>query len=288
MKSTRLLMLLLLLSAIFAGSSFAQKFSPEEIVAKHLDSIGTKEKRDSIKNQILSGNVQFTLTGAATPVTGRFVIASAGEKNLWGMNLNSNDYPMDRFGYDGKDVQVGFAKPGSRSILGFFIYSYRELLKEGFLGGTLESSWALMNTAAKNPKLSYEGKKKINGTEALVLSYLPKSGSDLSVRMYFNASNFQHLRTEYNRSIAARQGATIDTSAGQGEDRYQLIEDFSDFKDVNGLTLPTTYKLSYSFFNGGTTQSTGKKSQEAEWKFTVTNFSYNQSLHDSSFNIGVQ
>lgn len=287
MKFTRSLTFTLFILLIFGCSSFAQKISPDEIISKHLDSIGTKEKRDSIKNQIMLGDIQFTLKGSSA-VAGRFVIASAGEKNVWGLNFNSNDYPIDRFGYDGKQVQVGFSKPGSRSILGLFIYSYKELLKEGFLGGTLESSWALLNTAAKSPKLSYEGKKKINGIETYVLSYSPKNGSDLDVKMYFDTSNFQHIRTQYNRTIAARQGATVDTSAGQGEDRYQLIEDFSDFKDADGLTLPRTYKISYSFFNGGATQLPGRTNKEAEWKFNITNFSYNQPLDENSFDINAQ
>lgn len=287
MKTLRLPALLLSALFILTCSSFAQKISPEEIITKHLNSIGTKEKRDSVKNQIMLGTVQFTLRGS-TSVPGRFVIASSGERNIWGLNFESNDYPMDRFGYDGKQVQVGYARPGSRSVLGLFIYSYKELLKEGLLGGVLESSWGLLNTNAKSPKLSYEGKKKINGSEAFVLSYSPKNGSDLEVKMYFDANNYQHIRTQYNRTVAARQSANIDNSAGQGEDRYQLIEDFSDFKDADGLTLPRTYKIYYSFYNGSTIQSPTRSNKEAEWKFNVDNFSFNQSLDESSFNINAQ
>ncbi len=129
------------------------------------------------------------------------------------MNLTSNDYPQDRFGYDGKDVNVGYARPGTRSLLASFIYSYKELLKEGLLGGSLTSSWALTNTANKNPKVSYEGTKKIDGKDTLVLSYSPKKGSDLNIKMYFDKENFHHLRTEYNRVFASKQGTTVDNSA---------------------------------------------------------------------------
>lgn len=288
--------LLLLCVFIFAVSSIAQKITPEEIVAKHLDSIGSKEKRAEIKNQIAFGDVQFKLQGSATVLGGKIVLVSSGEKNLWGMNLTSNDYPLDRFSFDGKEAKVGFVRPGVRSILGAFIYSYNELLREGLPGGTLLSSWTLLNTDAKNLKMSYEGTKKIDGKETFVLSYSPRNSSDLSIKMYFDKENYRHVRTEYNRVVGAAGGniaggsiaqseSRVNNTAGQGEDRYRLVEDFSDFKKAGGLTLPSAYKISYSYTNNGTIQTAQKPNREAEWKFTITNFSYNQQLDANSFDI---
>jgi hypothetical protein len=199
------------------------------------------------------------------------------------MNLNSNDYPQDRFGFDGKDTKVGYSRPGVRSTLGGFIYSYKELLKESLLGGALMSSWTLAN--ANNAKMSFDGTKKIDGKETLVVSYEPKSGSDLSIKMYFDAKNYHHLRTEYNRLISARQGGGIDNSARQSSDRYRLVEDFSDFQNVAGLTLPKTYKISYSYTGTGSTQVVQNSNRELEWTFSVTYFAYNQPLEGNSFDI---
>lgn len=264
---------------------FAQKMKAEDIIAEHLNSIATAENRSSIKNQIIVSDVQVVMKGNTGITSGKAVIFSSGEKNFWGMNFNSNAYPLDRFGYNGKETKVGFSTPGVRSFLGEFIFLYEELLKEGLLGGTLSSSWALLNTNLKKPKLSYEEMKKIGEKETHVLSYSPKKGSDLSIKMYFDAKTYQHIRTEYNRVISARQGPTIDGSAGQGEDRYRLIEEFSDFKKAGNLTLPTTYKIFYSYFSNSLTRLKQNANREVEWKFNITNYSYNQKLDESSFNI---
>jgi hypothetical protein len=281
-KLTALLLFVLVLSLVTAN---AQKLTAEEIITKHLDSIGSKEKRAAIKNQFILSDVQLMIKGSATVIVGKAVILSENDKNLWGMNLNSNDYPQDRFGFDGKDTRVGFSRPGVRSVLGGFILSYKELLKEGWLGGTLLSSWALLNTDARKAKISSDGTKKIDDQETYVLSYSPKNGSDLTVKMYFDAKNFRHIRTEYTRVVSAIQGRTIDSSAAQSANYYKLTENFSDFQTANGLTIPKTYKISYSFSNNSTTRISPTTNQEIEWTFSVTNFSINQELDQNSFNI---
>lgn len=278
---------LLFILTIFCGLSsvFAQKISVEEIVSKHLDSIAEKNKRLEIKNQLIVSNVELVVKGTTRPTDGRAVILSEGTKSLWGMNFNSNDYPQDRFGFNGKDVRVGYSKPGIRSILGGFIFSYEDLLKEGLLGGTLLSSWTLNDISLRTPKLASDGTKKINGKESYAISYSPKNGSDLSIKMYFEKDTYRHLRTEYSRVIAARQGAGIDNSAGQGSDRYSLIEDFSDFQKVNSVTIPKVYKISYKYTGNSSTQLSQNTNRELQWVFNITNLSLNQQLDSESFNI---
>jgi hypothetical protein len=204
------------------------------------------------------------------------------------MNFNSNAYPQDQFSFNGKNTKIGFVRPSERSIIGDFIFLYEELLKEGLLGGPLSTSWALINADAKKSKLSYEGTKTINDKEAYVLSFSPKSGSDLSIKMYFDKQNFQHVRTEYNRVISARQGPNVDGSAGQGEDRYRLVEDFSKYIKMGNLMLPSVYKLSYSYASNSSIRLSGKANREAEWTFNITNFSFNQQLDDNSFDINIK
>ncbi|MGI8408423.1 MAG: hypothetical protein ACR2M8_00900 [Pyrinomonadaceae bacterium] len=270
---------------ILPATSLAQKITVEEVLAKHLESIGVKQKRDNIKNQIASANVRFKLKGSVNAIDGKAVLVSSGNKNIWGMLLSSNDYPQDRFGFDGKDVRVGFVRPGTYSILGTFILSYKELLREGLLGGTLFSSWALNHTEAIKPKLSYDGTKKIDGNDTHVIDYNIRGGSDLSIKMYFETKTFRHVRTEYNRVIAARQGSTIDSSAGQSPDRYKLIEDFSDFQNVSGLTVPRKYTIFYSFSGSSSTRVANSPYRELELVFEITNFVTNQDIDPGSFDI---
>jgi len=279
----------MVLSLFTIGLTFvtvnAQKMTAEEVIAKHLDSIGSQKLRALIKNQFVLADLEVKVKGSAVPMSGKAVILSEGDKSLWGMNLNSNDYPQDRFGFDAKDTKVGFSRPGVRSVLGGFILSYKELLKEGLLGGSLLSSWALLNTDARKAKISYDGTKKIDDKETHVLSYTPKSGSDLSIKMYFDAKTFRHVRTEYIRIISAAQGRTIDSSAAQSSDYYRLTENFSDFQTSSTITIPKTYKIFYSYTNNSAVRTSPGSSKELEWVFSVTNFSTNQELEPNSFNI---
>jgi amino acid permease len=98
------------------SSTFAQKMKADDVLARHLDSIGTSEARAATKSQIAVGTAEIKfITRKTTPVVGRIVIAAAGEKNFWGMNLNSTDYPKENFSYDGNKAKVGFSRTGVRS-----------------------------------------------------------------------------------------------------------------------------------------------------------------------------
>lgn len=266
-------------------TAFSQKMTADEVVAKHLDSIGTSAARDSVKNRVVMSDVQFTLKGSANPAVGKAVIASAGGKSLWGMSLNSNDYPQDRFGFSGKDVRVAYSRPGVYSIIGGFLRSYKEVVREGLLGGTVLSSWALQNVAKNKAKLSYDGTKTVDGVETHVLGYTPRGGSDLTIKLFFDAGNFNHVRTEYSHVIAARQGSNVDNSAGQSPDRYKVVEDFSNFQKSHGLTIPQAYKLSYSYSGASQLRTVQNAYREAEWAFKITNVGINQDLDPATFDI---
>lgn len=279
MKKSKLITLpVLTVIVLLAHSTFAQKMRTEDVIAKHLDSIGTSEARAATKSQIAVGTAQIKLvTKITTPVVGRIVIAAAGEKNFWGMNLNSTDYPSERFSYDGNKAKVGFARTGVRSTLGGFVLSNNSLLEEGLLGGTLTHSWAMLNTASRKAKIFFDGTKKINGKEAYILGYSPKGGSDIDIKLYFDKETFRHIRTEYKRVSSAGIGRTPEASSRYSENRITLTEDFTDFKPEGKLTLPHGYHMLYS------TTGTSNGSTEIEWTFNLTEFAFNQNLAANTF-----
>lgn len=268
--------LLLCLSAV---SGFAQKLTAEEIVAKHLDSLGPAEKRASIKSLIVVGDALVTfITQKNQKAQGRIVLASTGAKNFFGLNLNAVDYPFEKFAFNGSKSQVAIVRT-SRTVLGNFISSNDLLLEDSLLGGTLSTSWVLENMADKKINLSFDGTKKIDGKETYAVGYSRKSGGDLEITLFFDQETFRHVRTEYKRISSAAQGRTIDQSARQNETRFKLTEDFSDFKDESGLMLPHGYRLVYS-----TTGQTG--TTEIEWKFGLSEFGFNMLLDEKTFDVG--
>lgn len=84
----------LFLAAFSSAYTFGQKLKPEDILLKHLDSLGSAEARAAASNWIIVGDAsaRFISTKDQT-VQGRIVIASDGNKNFLGLNMNSSSYP---------------------------------------------------------------------------------------------------------------------------------------------------------------------------------------------------
>ena len=260
---------------VFSLPAFSQKMKPEEILAKHLDSIGTSAARAADKTRIMVGDADVNFVTQKSPsAKGRIVLASAGEKLFWGLSLSSINYPSEKFSFDGNKAKVGYVRTGVRSVLGNFVSSNNVLLEEGLLGGTLSTSWALLNMADKKIKLTSEGTKKIDGKDTYVLGFGAKS--DLDITLYFDKETFRHVRTEYKRTSSAGIGTSPDQSSRFNESRFKITEDFSDFKTENGLTLPHNYRLNYSVTGqNGTT--------EIQWDFVFNEFAFNKNLSDGTF-----
>lgn len=255
----------------------AQKLKPEEIIAKHMDSIAPADKRTSTKSIVGTGEVQIEyITQKNQSARGRVVVASEGEKLFFGMQLNAADYPQEKIIYDGRKSSVDYVRPGVRSDLGTFVQTNDELVSHGLLGGTLSTSWALLNAAQNKAKISFGGMKKINGAEVYTLDYSPKGGNDLDITMYFDKETFRHVRTEYKRTISSSIGQTINESARTSETRLKVVEDFSDYKDFQGRMLPYKYKMYYTF-----TGTNGTK--ELSWTYEMTDFALNQALDGGTF-----
>ena len=230
-----------------AGVAGGEKLKPEEVVAKHLESLGPAEARQPGRSRVVAGTSLMNLrSGGGGQASGAAVIASQGEKVLLKAEFDSSGYPFERIGFDGKRLYARPYAPGTRSPIAGFFLSHDATFGEGLIGGTLSSAWPLLNLAERKAKLEYSGTEKIDGRETYKLKYIPHEGSELKIKLYFDAENFHHVRTEYERVIPAPMGATPQQSASQRETRYKLVEDFSDFRPEGGLTLPHSYKMQYS------------------------------------------
>jgi len=250
-----------------------------DLISKHLASIGTDQERKAIKSMTVLGTSKAVLKGRGTGETaGVVILASQGESNLIGMKFDNSDYPHEKMGYNGDEFTVGFVRPGVRTVLGDFLRINERSFKVGILGGVLSTSWELLNYDEKVGKLKCSGTKDVEDRKAYKCRYSPKKGSDLKIDLYFDAETFRHVRTEYSRVIAARQGASIDSSARQSETRYKLVEDFSDFRVEEGLTLPHKYVMYLEILSGnGTTSYT--------WDMYLSRFSFNNEIDPAEFKV---
>lgn len=263
---------------LFVFTVNAQKMKADEIIAKSLEAIGKKDVREKLKNLTITGEVEFSQgPTSGLPANGKSVFVSDGNKTLMAMTFPIPIYPMEKVVFDGKNLSVAFVRPGVRSAFGEYLLGYDEIVKEGLLSGTLSTSWSLSNLQGLKAKVSTSGEKKIEGREAYTLTYAPKKGSDVEIRIYIDRENFQHLRTEYRRVIAAQMGSNPNLSSSQTENLQTLTEDFSNFKTINGVSLPHSYKLRLFV-------EKGKATREYYYFHTLKDFYFNQQLDPATFN----
>jgi hypothetical protein len=253
--------LALFFSACVLGSNARAANPPanaDELVALHLDSIASSSVRTGLKTRVAQGPVRYTiLVGGAGTLDGKAQIASDGKKLVFMMKLPNNEYRGEQFIFNGEKVKVAFSgAQQTRSSLGNFVFVQDAVIREGLLGGLLTTAWPLLNVGERNPKLNLEGLKKIDGQELYDLRYRPHKNTDLEIHLYFDPQTYRHVETTYGYSVS--QGLTLGgekAAAGQQLTRYRLTEKFSDFKTVDGVTLPTHDNIQFSqeLQNGRTT-----------------------------------
>ena len=255
------------------------KISPEELISKHLESIGSAEARAANKTLTILGTSKATFKGRGEGVTeGIAVLASEGDKHMIGMKFNNSSYQYETVGYDGKDLSVGFVIPGERSVWGEFLRTNEGAFEIGILGGVLSNAWELYNYNEKKGKLKSKGMETIDGQKLYEFDYNPKKGTDLRIKLYFD-SDFRHVRTEYTRTISAGlSGGGVDASSGRGAKRFKMIETFSNFKPENNLNLPHTYNIYFE-------QIVDNGTIARQWDLDLRQFNFNTPIDVKDFKV---
>jgi len=265
-------------AAVMAPAARAkdEKLKPEQLIAKHLESIGAAAKLKEIKTRSTSGTSQVVfVVGGAGNLSGQGSVVSSANSVRAAFTFPVQDYRGEEFVFDGDKISVAQISPGVRSPVGRFIYENDSVLKEGLLFGSLSTSWALLNTAAKQPRLDSAGLKKINGRELYELKYEPRRGKgNVLTTLYFDPETFRHVRSQYKVEVAAPAPNRISDSAEVIH--YLLIEEFDQFQEVDGLTLPRTYKLEFSIEGPG-------RAFVGNWTYTIREVVHNQVIDPQVF-----
>jgi hypothetical protein len=268
----------LVFSSVSAHSNAADKLTSDEVVTKHLASIGSTEDIAAAHTRVATGATQarLRLTNTAVELSGPAQIASDGDKFLLAMIFQSNNYPHEKASFDGQNVAVGVLTQGGRTPLGTFLTSQSALMKHGLISGVLSSAWPLFNLAKTDAKLSYSGTDKINGKPVHRLKYQPRNTGDLIINLYFDATTFQHVRSQYEYVVSARQGGVAEASASQRGTRYKLVEDFSDFQPTQKLTLPHKYIIELTI-------EAPNRTQTLQWAINLQQFAFNEPIDPAVF-----
>jgi hypothetical protein len=267
-------------AVIACTPTFAQdkKLTVEELISRHLDSIGTAQARGSAKNRVVAGPVKLvSRVGIASNIDGLAAVASSGAKMRYSMRFNSPQYTGEQLAFDGSKVLTGHLPSGGRSDLSSYLEQQSLPLRDGLLGGSLSTAWAMLRVAQLKPKLDYKGVRKIEGRELHEVTYRPVKGStDLKVSLYFDTATFQHVRTEYEFKVPARLGSGPNDSTRLQEDYYKLAEDFDDFRAIDALMIPRKYKLQLQV-------QTSRGTNLYDWNVVIEQVLHNQALDEQIF-----
>ncbi len=275
-------------------SAYAADIKPEEIVAKHLDSIGTADARAAIRSRAVNGALHFKiLVGGGGEVVGSWGRVSEQRKSNFVMRFGTGNWRGEQFIFDGDKTSFAAATSSHlRSNFAQFVNGYDFVVKEGLLGGELSTAWALQNLDPKQVRLEYMGLKKVDGRELQGVEYISRGASGMTVKLYFDPETYRHVMTVYSVGIVQKGGpggVTTDINGArlgpdastpyQRDIRYTIEERFSDFQTDSGITLPRHYDLQYTeeLQNGST--------HVYDWNMTADRIVNNIDLDPGNFHL---
>jgi hypothetical protein len=278
----------------------AADLKPEDLIAHHLESLGTAAVRGANKSRVIQGIARFKmLVGGGGQLEGKAAVVSE-ERKLNIMMKFPNDYKGEQFISDGdKSYIAATTAEHRRTTFGEFVMSQPVILQEGLLGGALSTAWALSNLDRNHPHLSSGGLKKVDGRQLLDLHYQPKKSNEMDIHLYFDPETYHHVETVYSITLATGLGTSVPSSSDQvglttasglpggdptrsskqQEIRYTLEERFSDFNTTDGITLPSHYNIHF------TQELQDGKTTVYEWDITAKEVVENMSLDPRNFQV---
>ena len=261
------------------ASARDEKLKPEELVTKHLAAIGSAEARSRVKTRAMAGVTTFVLRlGGHGEGSGSANMLSDERRTRIGLKYASLEVPGEQLAFDGKEVSVGLVRPGQRSPRSQFVHHYEVMMRDGLLGGVLSAAWGLLDVPGRQPRLTSTGIKKIEGQRLHELKYRDRRGTtDLQISLYFEPETFRRVLTQY-RLV---QPSGMPSAPGQTPPRdtfHTVMEYFDDFKEVDGLTLPHSYKLVYTIEGLNATYL-------GQWSISDIKIAHNAPMEDAYFSI---
>ena len=269
---SRKTILVAVIALVFAGLELSplcatEKMTPGQLVSLHLDAIGPADARTVTKSRLFRGEgVWRVFKGGAALLPAIVFEASDGDSISLRFDTGGNPtYYGEHLIYDGKNVRIFQGFPGGRSPLGEYLMNNKVLLREGLLGGVTSTAWTLLHPEASGAKLKYAGLRKVEGRQLHCLDYKArKGGGPEKIQLFFEPDTYRHVLTRYSNAVYGRAATTT------------VTETFSNFQEVDGLTLPTRWKIHYNSRSGIV----------AEWEFVFKNVVHNQPIDPSLYELG--
>lgn len=208
----------------------ADKFTLEQVVAKHLETVlGQKNLQALTTPRLISGiSAMKILDGGTGLVKGNAEFRSTPESLVLQLKFESQGYPQDGFRMraDGTVLPIEVS-PGTSGFLAGFMDGYRHVARSGLFGSVLSAGWTFARPESARGKMSYKGVKKVDGRKLHLIEVEFEAGMKSDV--YFDEESFIHVRTVHR--IPPDRGNAY------------LTEEFEDFVQVSGLVFPKLWRM---------------------------------------------
>lgn len=235
---------------VSCGTLFAaQKLTQPAVIDLHLQALTADVEIPIDQTRVVRGVCITTSPAkAAGQLPGAFLLSSSVRNARFTVQFKSDLYEGESFDVEGEQVQIGFAQPrtNTRSALGQFVSINRVIVAEGLFGGVLNVRWPLLRISARQPRLGYEGIKKLARRNLHRLRYRARENQgDLDIHLYFEPETYRHVVSVYTTTRTQGLAFTPESSSQQSDLYFRLQEEFSDFQQVGSLTLPKTWTVRY-------------------------------------------
>ena len=286
---------LLSLTVALAVHAEDKKIALEELISRHLESIGPAAARQRLQTRAYAGEgIWRMLVGGVGQVSGQVFFGSSRDTCDFSFDSDANQsFYGERFSFDGKKAYVKRAFQREHSVFGRFMQSNSHILGEGLLGGTASLSWPLRDVAARRAKVNYRGLKDVEGRRLHRLDYQPrKRRGELKIELYFDPETYRHVRTEYRDSVPAGIGADPDPARSlvpnspddpsisrMQHSIIRLTETFDNFQAAEGIMLPVLWKLRLDIYKEG---RIGNLPNVSEMELTFQQVHHNEPIDPES------
>ena len=204
MLRKRLLIIAIIL--LVAPAVLAQ--TVDDIIAKHIEAMGGKDKIDAVKTIKMTGTMLIQ-EGLTAPISMLVKVPDQVRMEFTVQGLTAVQ------AYDGKSGWNVMPFTGKKDPEAMSADDTKELEDQADI-------WPLVDYKAKGNQVELLGKDKVEGTDAYKLKLTRKSG-DIST-VYLDADNYIEIKDEEKRMVRGTE-REIETS-------------LADYREVNGIMFP--------------------------------------------------
>ena len=194
---------------------FVSAQTVDEVINKHVEALGGKEKIEKIQNVVMEGNL--TVQGMQIAVTTTSVQGKLNRADINAMGMKNYDLTTDKDGWVFMPIQ-GMQKPEPKTA---------DDLKD--VKSDLDIQGSLVNYAAKGHKAELLGKEDVEGTECFKIKLTLSTGTEITY--YIDPTSYMVIRQKQKKK-----------ANGQEAD---VVTDLSDYKDVDGVKMPFSVSLPF-------------------------------------------